>query len=125
MDFDAGSQVESANNQRDGIHVEELCMINFFNNPQFSGNSGFTTVSLHNNAGNGISLQNNSQLHMFDQAKILINHNNFGIQADNGSSMTVLNSAIQNNKTDVTMTFASRGTRRTSPTRAVTCPTGC
>ena len=122
MDFDAGSQAESANNQRDGIHVEELCMINFFNNPQFSGNPGFTTINLHNNAGNGISLQNNSQLHMFDQAKILANNNTgFGIQADNGSSMTLLNSVIQSNRSDVNLTFASRGEFTANTIGTLTC----
>lgn len=121
MDLDAGTQAESANNQRDGIHVEELCMINFFNNPQFSGNPGFTTISLHNNAGNGISLQNNSQLHMFDQAKILANNNTIGIQADNGSNMTLLNSVIQSNQPDVNLTFASRGEFTANTLGTLTC----
>lgn len=122
MDLDAGTQAASYNNLRDGIHVEELSMVNLFNNPQFSGNPGFTLVSLHNNAGNGISLQNNSQLHMFDQAKILANNNTtLGIQVDDGSSMTLLNSAIQNNPTDITLTFGSRGEFTGNTIGTLTC----
>lgn len=109
MDLDAGTQASSFNNQRDGLHVEELSMVNLFNNPQFSGVPGFTMLQLYNNTGNGASLLNNSQLHMFDQAKILAHNNtSLGIQVDDGSSMTLLNSTVQNNPKDVVLTFASR-----------------
>lgn len=110
MDLDAGTQASSFNNQRDGLHAEELSMVNLFNNPQFSGNPGFTTLQLYNNAGNGVSLLGNSQLHMFLQAQIQA-HNNLGlgIQVDNGSTLTLLNSTIQNNVTDLVLTFGSRG----------------
>lgn len=124
MDLDAGTQASAYNNLRDGIHAEELCLVNLFNNPQFSGNPGFTTISLHDNSGNGMSLQNNSQLHMFDQAKVLANNNTgFGIQADNGSSMTLLNSAIQNNPTDITLTFGSRAELNGNTIGSLTCDT--
>ncbi|MDE3198714.1 MAG: hypothetical protein KGN84_20370 [Acidobacteriota bacterium] len=122
MDLDAGTQATANNNLRDGIHAEELCLVNLFNNPQFSGNPAFTAVTLQNNAGNGISLQNNSQLHMFDQARIIANNNTgFGIQADNGSSMTLLNSTIQSNPTDVNLTFASRGEFTGNTIGTLTC----
>jgi len=122
IDLDAGAQASSFNNQRDGLHVEELSMVNFFNNPQFSGNPGFTTIQLYNNAGNGVSLLNNSQLHMFAQAKVL-EHNNtgLGIQVDDGSSMTLINSTIQNNPTDVFLTFASRGDFSANTIGKVSC----
>jgi hypothetical protein len=110
MDLDAGTQTSSFNNQRDGLHVEELSMVNLFNNPVFSGNPGFTTLQLYNNAGNGVSLLGISQLHMFDQAKVLAHNNTLlGIQVDNGSTLTLLNSTIQDNATDLVLTFAGRG----------------
>jgi len=122
IDLDAGAQASSFNNQRDGLHVEELSMVNFFNNPQFSGNPGFTTIQLYNNAGNGVSLLNNSQLHMFDQAKVLAHNNTgLGIQADDGSSITLINSSIQNNPTDILLTFASRGDFTANTIGKVSC----
>lgn len=122
MDLDAGTQASSFNNQRDGLHVEELSMVNFFNNPQFSQNPGFTTIQLYGNAGNGVSLQNNSQLHMFDQAKVLAHNNTgLGIQVDDGSSLTLINSTIQNNPTDIFLTFASRGDFTANTIGKVSC----
>jgi len=110
MDLDAGSQASSFNNGRDGVHAEELSMVNLFNNPQFSGNPGFTSLQLYNNAGDGVNLLNNSQLHMFDQAQILAHDNQMlGIGVDDGSSMTLLNSTIQTNPADVVLSFGSRG----------------
>jgi hypothetical protein len=110
MDLDAGTQASSFNNGRDGIHEEELSMVNLFNNPMFSGNPGFTTLQVYNNTGNGVSLLANSQLHMFDQAKILSNNNKAeGIAVDDGSGLALLNSTIQSNQKDVTLTFGSRG----------------
>jgi hypothetical protein len=111
LDMDAATQASAFNNGRDGVHVEELSFINLFNNPQFSGQQGFTTVETYGNAVNGFSLLNNSQLHMFDQAQIESHDNTAsGIQVDNGSSMTLINSTIQNNpQKDVVLTFGSRG----------------
>jgi hypothetical protein len=122
MDLDAASQVSSFNNQRDGVHVEELSMLNLFNNPQFSGNPGYTTLQVYNNAGNGVSLLNNSQLHMFLQARILAHNNTTeGIQADDGSSMTLLNSTVQTNPKDVALTFGSRGDFTGNTIGTLTC----
>ena len=122
MDLDAASQVSSFNNQRDGVHVEELSLVNLFNNPQFSGNPGFTTLQVYNNAGNGVSLLNNSQLHMFLQAKILAHNNTTeGIQVDDGSSMTLLNSTVQTNPKDVVLTFGSRAEFTGNTIGTLTC----
>jgi hypothetical protein len=122
VDFDAGSQISSFNNQRDGFHVEDMSMANLFNNPQFSGNPGFTTIQLYNNAGNGLSLLTNSRLNMFDQAKVL-SHNNTGdgIQVDDGSNMNLLGSTIQNNPKDVVLTFGSRGDFSGNTIGSLTC----
>ena len=122
MDLDAGTQASSFNNQRDGLHVEELSLVNLFNNPQFSGNPGFTTIQLYNNAVNGVTLLNNSQLHMFDQATVLAHGNTaLGIQVDDGSSMTLPNSTIQGNPTDVALTFGSRGEFTANTIGTLTC----
>jgi hypothetical protein len=122
MDLDAGTQASSFNNQRDGLHLEELSMVNLFNNPQFSGNPGFTTIQLYNNSGNGVSLLANSQLHMFDQARVLAHNNTgVGVQVDNGSSMTLLNSTIQSNPADVVLTFGSRAEFTGNTIGTLTC----
>ena len=111
MDLDAASQVSALNNGRDGLHLEELSMANLFNNPQFSGASGFTTLQVSGNASNGVAVLLNSQVHMFDQAQIQSHNNTLaGIQVDNGSSLTLINSTVQDNTGgDVGLTFGSRG----------------
>jgi hypothetical protein len=111
MDFDAATQVSTFNNGRDGLHLEELSMVNLFNNPMFSGVPGNTTVQTYNNTSNGVALLNNSQVHMFDQAQIQSHNNTLaGIEVDDGSSLLLINSTVQNNAGgDVTLTFGSRG----------------
>lgn len=122
MDLDAGAQFISFNNGRDGLHVEELSFVNLFNNPQFSGAPGFTSMEVYGNAVNGVSLLTNSQMHMFFQAQVK-SHNNSGkgILVDNGSSMVLINSAIQNNHPDVSFFFGSRGDVSSSTIGTYTC----
>lgn len=111
FDMDAASTVSSYSNQQDGMHLEELSTLNLFNTPAFSGVPGVTTLQVYGNAVNGISTLLNSQVHMFNQTEIQ-SHNNtgIGIQVDNGSSLTLLDSSIVNNTAkDVTLTFGSRG----------------
>lgn len=122
MDLDAASQTVSFSNMRDGLHVEELSMVNLFNNPQFSGAPGNTTLQVYSNTVNGISLLNNSQVHMFDQAQIQAYRNTGeGIQVDDGSSLTLINSTIQTNATDVGLTFGSRGEFSKNTIGTLTC----
>ena len=110
MDLDAASQASSFNNGRDGLHLEQLSLVNLFNNPMFSGVPGSTMIQVYGNSANGVSLLNNSQLHMFDQAAVQ-SHNNTGggIQVDDGSSLLLINSTVQSNQTDIALTFGSRG----------------
>ena len=111
FDMDAASLVSSFNNQQDGIHLEELSTVNLFNTPAFSGVPGTTTLQVYNNAVNGISTLLNSQVHMFNQTAIQSHDNTgIGLQVDNGSSLTLMDSTIAHNKAgDVTQTFGSRG----------------
>jgi hypothetical protein len=111
MDLDAASQVSAFNNQQDGVHLEELSILNIFNTPAFSGAPGTTTLQVYSNVLNGISALLNSQVHMFNQTQIQ-DHNNaaLGLQVDNGSSLTLLGSSVINNtQGDVLLTFGSRG----------------
>src|SRR5271165_1356280 len=110
LDLDAASLVTSASNLQDGVHLEELSTLNLFNTPAFSGVPGVTTLDVHGNSQNGISALLNSQVHMFNQTTITgQNNSGFGIQVDNGSSLTLLTSTIQSNHSDVNLTFGSRG----------------
>jgi hypothetical protein len=122
MDLDAATQASSFNNMRDGLHVEQLSNVNLFNNPVFSGFPGNTTLSVFNNAVNGVSLLNNSQLHMFDQAQVQ-SHDNTGqgIQVDDGSSLLLISSKVQNNHPDIILTFGSRGTLTQNTIGTLSC----
>jgi hypothetical protein len=121
--MDAASLVSSFNNQQDGIHLEELSTVNLFNTPAFSGVPGTTTLQVYNNAVNGISTLLNSQVHMFNQTAIQSHDNTgIGLQADNGSSLTLLESTIAHNKAgDVTLTFGSRGEFTKNTIGTLTC----
>jgi len=122
MDLDAGAQFISFNNGRDGLHAEELSFINLFNNPQFSGVPGFTTMQVYGNVVNGVSLLSNSQMHMFAQAQVQ-SHDNVGngVLVDDGSSMLLINSTIKNNPTDIQLTFGSRGDISNSTVGTLKC----
>ena len=110
LDMDAASLVTAASNGQDGVHLEELSSLNLFNTPAFSGVPGVTTLIVTNNAQNGVSALLNSMGHMFNQTTITSQGNGiFGIQVDNGSSLTLLQSTVTGNTTDISMTFGSRG----------------
>ncbi|HYK61559.1 MAG TPA: right-handed parallel beta-helix repeat-containing protein, partial [Bryobacteraceae bacterium] len=123
FDMDAASLVSSFNNQQDGVHLDELSTRNLFNTPAFSGVPGTTTLQVYNNAMNGISTLLNSQVHMFNQTAIQSHDNTgSGLQVDNGSSLTLLDSTIAHNKaSDVTLSFGSRGEFTKNTIGTLTC----
>jgi hypothetical protein len=109
LDLDAGSQLNLSNNG-DGLLMQEGSVMTVFNNPQFSGSPGFSTVNTHNNAGSGIRMRNGSTLTLSNQAKIISSQNSgFGVAADNGAGITLVNSTVTGNGTkDLQLTFGTR-----------------
>ena len=45
---------------QDGMHLERESSMTIFNNPNFSGNQGTTTLTSQNNKGDGVNVQTNS-----------------------------------------------------------------
>lgn len=122
LDLDAASLVTAASNGQDGVHLEELSSMNLFNTPAFSGVPGVTTLVVTGNALNGISALLNSMVHMFNQTTITAQGNGgLGIQADNGSSLTLLQSTVTGNASDVSLTFGSRGEFTANSIGKLTC----
>ncbi len=111
LDLDAAGLVVATGNGQDGVHLEETSVLTIFNTTAFSGAPGTTTLITQNNGQNGISVLTGSNLTLIHQATISSNHNAmFGIQADNGSSVTLIQSDVSSNTTkDVSLTFGSRG----------------
>jgi hypothetical protein len=146
LDLDAGSQVTSAANLGDGVHLEQNSELTIFNNPAFSGNQTASLLTVQNNQGSGISLLTGSKLLDDNYAAINDQMNlNFGILVDDGSSVsfgqtipvTGVQTYVFGNLRDVQLTFGSRltssandslGTVRCDATVivrgpvAVTCP---
>ena len=106
----------SSSNGQDGVHLEQSSELSIFNNPNFSGNGGTSTLTVLNNV-RGISLQNDSRLLDSNYAAI-VGHNNtqVGLVVDDGSSVTftqnipvsgVLSTFTGNNR-DLQLTFGAR-----------------
>ena len=110
LDLDAGSILTSANNGGDGVLLQEASVMTVFNIPQFSGASGFSTVDTHNNLGSGLSVKQNSTFTVSNQAKLLSSNNQQnGLFADNGGTVTLVNSIVTNNIVkDLQLKFGSR-----------------
>ncbi|MBV9266020.1 MAG: right-handed parallel beta-helix repeat-containing protein [Acidobacteriaceae bacterium] len=123
FDLDAAATVTSTGNGQDGVHLEETSVLTMFNTPAFSGAPGTTTLAVSGNGANGISVLTGSNLTVIHQAAINSTQNTgFGIQADNGSAITLIGSKITGNMTkDVSLTFGSRGDIRTTTVQALTC----
>jgi hypothetical protein len=122
MDFDAAATITAHDNAADGIHLEEISLLNLFNTPAFSGAPGTTSVDVHNNGQNGISLAADSVLHMFDKTAITSRNNALGLFADNGSSLIVIQSTITGNRMrDVSLSFGSRGDFRGNAIGTISC----
>jgi hypothetical protein len=94
-----------------------------FNNPQFSGAPGFSTINTHDNTGSGISVQSGSTLTLSNQAQLKSNHNaQMGLVADNGVGVTLVNSIITDNRgQDIQLTFGARADLQTLTFGTYTC----
>lgn len=117
LDMDAGSQVQVLGNGQDGMHLERESSMTIFNNPNFSGNPGTTTLTTQNNLGDGINVQTNSGLLVSNYAALQDTGNGVaGVGLDDGSSLTFtqtitvvgVQTTIAGNGKDLLLTFGSR-----------------
>lgn len=117
LDLDAASQVEASNNASDGVHLEQLSQMTIFNNPQFSGNSGATMLTVQGNQGDGINELTNSEILVDNFAALQVSGNAMaGISLDDGSSLSFgqtisvsgVHSTVTGNHPDLSLSFASR-----------------
>jgi hypothetical protein len=122
LDLDAAANVTSSGNKQDGVHLEETSVLTMFNTPAFSGAPGVTTLTTTDNGANGISVLTGSNLTVIHQASIISSANSgSGVLADNGSSITLIQSKLTGNTRDVTLTFGSRGDITTSQVGTLAC----
>jgi len=119
LDLDAGSQVTSAANLGDGVHLEQESELTVFNNPNFSGNPSPTLLTVEENQSNGINVLTGSHVLDDNYAAIIAERNTMaGIAADDGSAVSFgqtipvsgVNSFIATNGTDILLTFGARFT---------------
>jgi hypothetical protein len=122
LDLDAGSQLNVFSNG-DGVALQEGSVMTVFNNPQFSGVPGFSTVNSHNNLLNGVRVQGSSTLTLSNQAKVLsVQNGRTGVLADNGAGVTLVNSSLTGNATkDLQLTFGSRADLQTLTFGSYSC----
>ncbi|HEY7388899.1 MAG TPA: hypothetical protein VH640_10345 [Bryobacteraceae bacterium] len=123
LDLDAAAVLNASGNTQDGVHLEETSVLTMFNTPAFSGAPGTTTINTHNNGGNGLSVLTASNFTVIHQAALISTNNTMdGVQVDNGSSLTLIQSTVTGNTArDVILTFGSRGDITTSTIGKVTC----
>jgi hypothetical protein len=118
FDLDAAAVLTSSENKQDGIHLGETSVFTLLN---FSA-PGMTTINVHNNGMNGISILTGSNVTVIHQATINSTGNALdGIEADNGSALTLLGSNVSGNGKDVVLSFGSRGDITTSTIGTLTC----
>jgi hypothetical protein len=122
LDLDAGSLLDSSGNG-DGVLVQQNSVMTVFNNPQFSGAPGFSTVSARNNTRTGLRVLNDSVVTLSNQARVDSRQNGtLGFVADNGAAVTLVNSMITGNVTkDIQLTFGSRADLQTLTFGTYTC----
>jgi hypothetical protein len=119
LDLDAGSQVTSAANLGDGVHMEQNSELTIFNNPNFSGNPNATELTVQNNLGNGINVLTGSHVLDDNFAAVVAQQNGAaGISVDDGGSVSFgqtipvgnINSFIVTNNPDIRLSFGSHFT---------------
>jgi hypothetical protein len=117
LDLDAAAVLTSTGNTQDGVHLEETSVLTMFNTPSFSGAPGTTTLNVSDNGANGVSVLTGSGLTIIHQAMLNSTANKgFGVFADNGSSITLIQSAVTGNAVkDLSLTFGSRADLTTPP----------
>ena len=117
LDCDAAAQVTSNNNAGDGVHLEQTSVMTIFNNPNFSGVPGTTTLTTHGNQGSGVNLLTASEILDDNFAEIVSTGNTLaGLSQDDGSSVTFgqtipvsgVQTTITGNSPDLLLTFAAR-----------------
>ena len=115
--------LNSSGNKLDGVALQENSVMTVFNIPQFSGVPGFSTVNSHDNAGNGIRVQNGSTLTLSNQAQVMSTKNGgAGVLADNGAGITLLGSTVTGNTMkDLQLTFGTRADLRTITFNTYSC----
>jgi hypothetical protein len=122
LDLDAAAVLTSTGNKQDGVHLEETSVLTMFNTPAFSGAPGTTTLNAQENGINGVSVLTGSNLTVIHQAAINSTANTqAGIAVDNGSSLTLVQSNLSGNKTDIVLTFGSRADITTSVLSTFKC----
>ena len=93
-----------------------------FNNPQFSGVPGFSTINSHNNLKTGVRVQNGSVLTLSNQAKVIGMQNGTGLVADNGAGVTLVNSSLTGNSgKDLQLSFGTRAEVQTLTFGSYSC----
>ena len=122
LDLDAASQLNSFNNA-DGLLVQQDAVMTVFNNPQFSGAPGFSTINAHHNTGSGVRVLTGSTLTLVNQARVIAMLNGaFGLVADNGAGVRLVNSTLTaNTAKDLQLTFGSRADLQAVTIGTVTC----
>ena len=110
LDLDAGSILTASNNRAGGVALQQQSVMTVFNNPQFSGAPGFSTINTTNNGGNGIAVLTGSILTLANQAQINSTTNGaIGLFTDNGAGITIRNTTLTGNTVkDLQMTFGVR-----------------
>jgi len=124
LDLDAASTLNTFNNG-DGLLMQEASVMTVFNNPQFSGVPGFSTINAHDNAGSGVRVQTGSTLTLSNQAKVISTGNSkVGLLADNGVGVTLVNSTLTGNTIkDLQLTFGVRADLATLTVGSYSCDT--
>ena len=122
LDLDATATLNSAGNG-DGVVLQEGSVMSVFNTPQLSGITGFSTLNVHNNTGNGVRVLTGSTLALTNQGRVLSTQNTrTGLIADNGGGLTLVNSTITGNTTrDLQLTFGARADLQTLVFGTYTC----
>ncbi len=123
LDLDAAGTLNSSGNTQDGVHLEETSVLTMFNTPAFSGAPGTTTINTYGNGGNGLNVLTGSNFTVIHQAALDSTNNMMnGVQVDNGSSITLIQSTVTGNTAaDVALTFGSRGDITSSTIGKLTC----
>lgn len=122
LDLDAGSQLNASNNG-DGVVLQQTSVMTVFNNPQFSGVPGFSTINSTNNRRSGVLISNGATLTLSNQARVISTGNGTtGLTGDNGVGITLVNSTITGNiARDIALGFGTRADVRTSTFGTFTC----
>ncbi len=110
LDLDAGAVLTASGNRAGGVAIQQQSVMTVFNNPQFSGVPGFSTINATGNTGNGIQVATGSQLTLANSAAINATGNGAtGLLLDNGAGATLRNTVLTGNTArDLILSFGAR-----------------